>query len=108
MDDTGPSPLAIASAVCGALALVGHGCCCLPIISYIAPMVVVTLELVGLILGFVARSQAAQEGRSEPVALAGIGLSIAAILVSIVYVMMMGGLVMAYLGLVFAAIATGQ
>lgn len=108
MDDTGPSPLAIASLVCGVLALVGHGCCCLPIISYVAPFLVITFEMVALILGFVARSQAAEQGRSEPLAMAGIGLAIAAILMSLLYLMMMGGLFMAYLGVVFAAIATGQ
>ena len=96
------------SVVCGVLALFGHGCCCLPIISYIAPFIVIVLEILAIVTGFVARNQAAELGESDPLATLGLALGVIAVLMSLAYVVMFGGLIFAYiLAILGIAVAGG-
>lgn len=103
----GQNVMGTVSAVCGFLAVIGHGCCCLPIISYIAPFIVIVLEIVALATGFLARSQAAQLGESDLMATIGLLLAVIAILMSIGYVVLFGGAIFAYILLVFGLAISG-
>ena len=65
MDEYSPAPtntLATVSAVLGVLSVLGTMCCCVPLISYLAMVLVPLLSLGAIITGFVARGQAAQTG----------------------------------------------
>jgi hypothetical protein len=99
--------LAIASLVFAMLAILGHGCCCLPIISYIAPFFVVAFEVLGLVLGLVAWSKRDPE-RGEPMAMVGIVASVVAMLMSLAYLLLFGGVILAYMVAVVAMVASGQ
>jgi hypothetical protein len=74
--------LGTVSAVCGVLSLLGTGCCCIPLINYIAMLVfplTMVLMIVGLVTGFMGRSNAAATGGNPQMANIGLGASIGAI-----------------------------
>ncbi len=84
MEEKTTNPLAIVSLVAGILAILGHGCCCIPFVGAIFGILVLILEVVAIVTGFIARSKA-EEGQSEPLAMAGIAAGIVAVLMSIAY-----------------------
>lgn len=92
MEEKSTNPIAIVSLVAGILAIVGHGCCCIPFIGSFFGILVVILEVVAIVTGFVANSQK-EEGTSEPLALAGIGTGIVAVLMSVAYFVLVFGVV---------------
>jgi len=95
-----PNNLAMASLVCGVLSLLGTGCCCIPILNYLAmalyPLTFI-LMIVGIVTGFMGRSQAAQTGEGGQNATIGLAASFGALalLVAIVALQffVFGGLV---------------
>lgn len=78
------NPLSIVSLVAGILAILGHGCCCIPLIGVLFGLLVVLLEVVAIVTGVIANAQK-EEGQSEPLAIAGIATGAVAALMSIVF-----------------------
>ena len=84
MDDKPNNPLSIVSAIFGVLAILAHCGCCIPIVSYVAWFFVILFELVALVTGFVARSQA--DGEPDMMANVGLATGAVAVLMSIAYI----------------------
>jgi len=104
----GQHPLGTVSAVTGVFATVGHGLCCLPFIGYIAPFVVLSLEAVSLITGFLAYRQAAARGETDAAAMVGLVSGGVAVLMTIAYVLLFSSLIFGYMALVFTLIVFGN
>lgn len=104
----GQNTMGMISAVCGILAILGHGCCCLPIISYIAPFLVIILEMAAIITGVMARQQAAAQGGTDGLAMVGILSGSLAVLMSIGYVLLFGAAIFAYIAGIVAMVVLGQ
>jgi len=104
----GQNTMGMISAVCGILAILGHGCCCLPIISYIAPFLVVVLEVVAIVTGMMARQQAAAQGGTDSLAMVGILTGSLAVLMSIGYVLIFGAAIVAYIAAIVGVVVLGQ
>ena len=92
MEEKSLNPLSIVSLVAGILAIVGHGCCCIPFIGSFFGILVMILEVVAIITGVIANSQK-EPGTSEPLALAGIGTGVVAMLMSVAYFVLVFGVV---------------
>ena len=91
MDGT-PNQAATISVVTGGLAFVGNGCCCIPIISYLAAVVVPALAVVAIVTGGLGLSAASTgDGEGRGAAMVGMSLGILTLLMDI-------GMVMALLG----------
>ncbi len=100
--------MGMVSAVTGILAVLGHGCCCLPIVSYFAPFLVIILEIVSLITGVLARQQAAQNGETDGLAMVGLISGGIAVLMSIAYVLLFGSVIVGYLALIVGLGVSGN
>lgn len=87
MEEKSINPLSVVSLVAGILAIVGHMCCCVPFIGVFFGILVMILEVVAIVTGFIARSQA-EEGQSEPLALAGIATGAGAAVISIIWILL--------------------
>lgn len=104
----GQNAMGMVSAVCGILAVLGHGCCCVPIISSIAPFLVIALEIVAIVCGLLARKQAAAQGETDGRAMIGLVSGALAILMTITYVVVFGSAIVAYLLLVVGLVIAGN
>lgn len=87
MEEKSINPLSIVSLVAGILAIVGHMCCCVPFIGVFFGILVMILEVVAIVTGFLARSQA-EEGQSDPLALAGIATGLGAAVISLIWILL--------------------
>jgi hypothetical protein len=104
----GQNAMGMVSAVCGILAVLGHGCCCVPIVSSIAPFLVIALETAAIVCGVLARQQAAAKGETDGRAMIGLVSGGLAILMTLAYVLLMGSAVVAYLALVLGLAVAGN
>lgn len=75
--------LAVVSIITGGLAFLSSGCCCIPIASIFAAVVLPLLSLIGIVTGMLGLGQAKVSGQGKGLAMAGIGLSGAAVLVAL-------------------------
>jgi hypothetical protein len=83
----GSNTMALVSAISGALAIVGTGCCCVPIVSCFAQLIVPVLALVAIVTGILGMSKANElGGTGKGMAMAGIGMGVGAFLLGIVAV----------------------
>lgn len=72
LDQPTSNVLATISAVLGVLSVLGSGCCCVPIVSYLAMVIVPMLALGAIVTGFVGRSQVENTGAGGTESLIGI------------------------------------
>ncbi len=74
--------------ICGVLAIFAHGCCCIPLVVYIAPFIIFTLEYMAISNGREAMALADAEGKSDPMALGGVIAGGFALLMSLSWIAM--------------------
>ena len=99
------SPLGAVSVVLGSIALVGHICCCIPIVSYAADFLIPLLEVATLVTGVMAYQEAKASGEDATLPMVGIGLGIGAVCVTLLYLLVVLGLMAAILLFVGGAAA---
>ena len=75
--------------IMGIITLASTLCCCIPVVSYLAYIVVPILSIVTIILSIVALMAANEEGQNKAPALAGLAMGIGAILVGLCGVFIM-------------------
>ena len=80
--NSGSNTMAQVSVATGAASLLGSGCCCLPLVSYIAMAIVPPLAIAAIVTGVMAQSSAAEHGGGGMAKL-GIGLGIATFVLDI-------------------------
>jgi hypothetical protein len=105
MSEGGSGVLGTVSAVAGFLALVGHCACCIPIVNYIAPFLVILLEIVAIVTGFVARSQS---GGTDSMANVGLASGALAALTSLAFIAVYVLAIFGVVGLSVLGAATGN
>ncbi len=98
----GQSSMGMISAVSGVLAVLGHGCCCMPFIGMFSAFLVIALEAVAIITGVLARKEAAAKGEIDGRARIGLVSGAIAILITVVYAVVIGSAFVAYLFMVVA------
>lgn len=79
-----PNTLATVSAVLGVVSVLGTCCCCVPLISYLAMVLVPMLSLAAIITGIFARQQAQRTGVGMTPAMIGIGGGIGAVVIMVI------------------------
>jgi hypothetical protein len=67
-----PNTIATVSAVLGGLSFVGSGCCCVPLLNYIAMILVPLLATAAIVTGIIGRSKVAETGSGGTASLVGI------------------------------------
>jgi len=82
----------MASVVLGSVALFGHVCCCIPIVSYAADFLIPLCEIGAIIVGLMALQEAKQLNEDPTMAKVGIGLGGAAICVSLMFIVFVFGI----------------
>lgn len=75
--------IATVSAGLGVAALLGTGCCCVPLVNYLAYLAVPVLALAAVVTGIVGMSQANTSGVGKSQAMVGIGAGAGSIVVGI-------------------------
>ena len=85
--DNNNNVLAIISLVLGIMAIVGQICNCVPLVNYAAMVLLPMLGIAAIITGGIGISKAnTMDGEGKPLAMAGVGLGCASLLVTATFV----------------------
>ena len=101
-DSGGSDVLGIISVVAGVIGLIGQGCCCIPIISMFASIIVPLCILTSIVTGAIGVFMCMSSERSSTMSWMGLGLGLFDMaVICLIY----GSLICGYFGLVIVGAA---